>query len=633
MLLTRFWSVLLVVAAVAGVALALAAARIIDENSEEQVHEQLRRDRFELEATLKLLARSQIDAIAPIAAHGEVRRDLREASGRGGDEIEPALSQRLQARLGELNRQLGQMSGDLLIAVDAQGIIAAQVGGVAPPRGAGLGAFPLVRRALDGYVRDDTWVFHDQVYRMAARPVIEGGQYVGAIIHGKRIDSDFAQLLVRTYLRGASIGFFRRNRMFASAMADASDLPDGTVAPRQDDMSGPLDEALRNPALAEGERSDPLPLATGGFAIYALLVGSASHAQVGYVIARPVRRLGSPLAIFSRPSAQDWQELPWIPIGGVAVVALLIAMLLIWLERDRPLARFRRATEQLAKREIDKLMPTDFSGPLRTASVHVNEAIAKIQESALATTKRKPANLDEILGPVPGPQAAPAFFAFAGAPSAPAPEAVPPPPAAPEAGKPPPPPPKQGGPLPAGAKPAPPPPKPPPVVAPGQGATPVLASPEPAPKAGSAAVPAAARPAPSLGSTLVGLGQAGGSPGGAPRKPEGVVPPVASGSFDDEDDGETMVARVPEELLAKAAGASKESEAELEAHFREVYEQFVATKKQCGEPTENLTYEKFAVTLRKNREQILKRHDASKVRFTVYVKDGKAALKATPIRD
>ena len=89
-----------------------------------------------------------------------------------------------------------------------------------------------------------------------------------------------------------------------------------------------------------------------------------------------------------------------------------------------------------------------------------------------------------------------------------------------------------------------------------------------------------------------------------------------------------MVARVPQELLDQSASSASEEE----KHFREVFEQFVAMKKKCGEPTAGLTFEKFAVTLRKNRDQIVQRHGASKVRFTVYEKNGKAALKATPIK-
>jgi hypothetical protein len=106
--------------------------------------------------------------------------------------------------------------------------------------------------------------------------------------------------------------------------------------------------------------------------------------------------------------------------------------------------------------------------------------------------------------------------------------------------------------------------------------------------------------------------------------------PVAPPSNDgDDEDGATMVAKVPDELLKRAGS----EEAEQEAHFREVFEQFLATKKQCGEPVAGLTYDKFVVTLRKNKEQIVQKHGAAKVRFTVYVKEGKAALKATPIKE
>lgn len=638
MILSRVWYLLLAIAAVMGLAFAMVSVRLLDERSEEAVRDGLRRDRFELEAILKLDARARIDAIAPLAAHGDVRSALREATGRReGAAIESATVQRLTTRLGELNRQLEGMSGDLVIATDARGIIVAQLGGPTVPAGAGVGAFPLVRRALDGYVRDDVWIFNGEVYRMAARPVIDGGQYVGAIVHGKRVDAQFAQLL-STRLVGASVAFFRGEEVFASAMASAEAIPPGTSAPRQDDMAAPLAEVLQSEQLAAGERTDPTSLPTGGLAVYSLVVGSAGLAQVGYAIARPLPSTTSPLAIFSLPSAQDWTELLTSPIGmgviGIGLVLFLIGLLFVWLERDRPLAKFRDATQKLAKREVDKLIPVEFAGALRTAAANVNETLEKVEATAGAQPKRRAADLDEILGPVPEQQSSPAFFGFAGGgggdaadiPPAPpeakpaAVEAKPAAPPAPEA-KAAPPPPKP--PVPA-AGPKPPPPAPP--KAPGQGATPAPAT------------PAAA----ALGSTLLGMPaepmQGGSGPVQAPRKPEPpapVVPPPAASmgpEEEDDEDGATMVARVPQELLAKAAGGG-DSDAEQEAHFKEVFEQFVATKKECGESTAGLTFDKFVVTLRKNRDQILKRHDAAKVRFTVYVKDGKAALKATPIRD
>jgi hypothetical protein len=70
---------------------------------------------------------------------------------------------------------------------------------------------------------------------------------------------------------------------------------------------------------------------------------------------------------------------------------------------------------------------------------------------------------------------------------------------------------------------------------------------------------------------------------------------------------------------------------EEESHFREVFAKFVSLRQQCGEVTSDLTYERFLGTLQKHRDQILQsRPDAKGVRFTVYEKEGRAALKAAP---
>lgn len=73
--------------------------------------------------------------------------------------------------------------------------------------------------------------------------------------------------------------------------------------------------------------------------------------------------------------------------------------------------------------------------------------------------------------------------------------------------------------------------------------------------------------------------------------------------------------------------------ADINPEWRQIFEDFLATKQQCGESITSLTYEKFEVTLRKNQQAIIDRHGVSSVKFSVYVKDGKAALKASPIRE
>jgi hypothetical protein len=114
----------------------------------------------------------------------------------------------------------------------------------------------------------------------------------------------------------------------------------------------------------------------------------------------------------------------------------------------------------------------------------------------------------------------------------------------------------------------------------------------------------------------------------------------------------TVVAAIPQELLRAATRApaprpiatpigvpavsipvpAPQVDPE-EAHFQDIFNQFVATRSQCNEPADGLTYEKFVVKLRKNKEQLVQKYSCKSVRFQVYVKEGKAALKATPIKD
>ena len=66
--------------------------------------------------------------------------------------------------------------------------------------------------------------------------------------------------------------------------------------------------------------------------------------------------------------------------------------------------------------------------------------------------------------------------------------------------------------------------------------------------------------------------------------------------------------------------------------FRKIYEEFYKTKVACGENVDNLTLDRFKATLKKQEEAIKERTKCRRVEFRVYVKDGKAALKASPIK-
>jgi hypothetical protein len=69
-----------------------------------------------------------------------------------------------------------------------------------------------------------------------------------------------------------------------------------------------------------------------------------------------------------------------------------------------------------------------------------------------------------------------------------------------------------------------------------------------------------------------------------------------------------------------------------QSHWQETYDQFCELKLQLGEPADRISFEKFAAKLRKNRTELVAKHNCKGVRFSVYEKDGKAAIKASAIR-
>jgi hypothetical protein len=69
-----------------------------------------------------------------------------------------------------------------------------------------------------------------------------------------------------------------------------------------------------------------------------------------------------------------------------------------------------------------------------------------------------------------------------------------------------------------------------------------------------------------------------------------------------------------------------------DAHIRSVFAEYVAARGRCGESIASLTLEKFRAKLEANKQQLIAKYGCRTARFSVYVKDGKAAIKATPVR-
>jgi len=107
-----------------------------------------------------------------------------------------------------------------------------------------------------------------------------------------------------------------------------------------------------------------------------------------------------------------------------------------------------------------------------------------------------------------------------------------------------------------------------------------------------------------------------------PRLPKPPGPRAGAAALAEVDE-----ASQPAAQLAIGGGSTEESE------WQSVYRDFVDLKRQCGENVEGFSYEKFEGTLRRSRDKLMNQHGAKKVKFSVYVKEGKAALKASPLKD
>lgn len=492
MLLSRFWYVILALLAAAGFTFTFLAYGAFNRKSDAALKDSLIRDRVESELILKIDARSRLDAIAPIALDGDVRKALSEASAK--DEVR--IDAELGKRLARLNKQLKGQEADYFYAVDAQGRIVGQVGGQALPDGAGLGALPAVARALAGYVRDDTWVLDGELVRVAARPVINNGRYVGALVHAKKFDETFAQKLSDA-LSGATVAFFIGEKLLAGHMPDV----EGSLRP-QTVLEG-LAGASRSESFKESGVSEPVAATDDGLALYSDMVGSASSAGAVYAIARPRVVLG-PWDVFSQVRTDDKLGSIWILIIGGAILAALIGLLALWIERDRPLGRLLKSIGTI--RGMDRLTVGSFGGKYRKVATAINDAVDRIASEGGAALPRKAKDLDKLLDGADGPKTGPAF-GFAAS---------------------------------------------------------------------------------------------------------------------DEANG----ARKSEVETAKTPGVSNGDD----AHFRQTFDAFVAEKQRCGEDISKLTFDRFARSLEKNRHQIMSMPGVKGVRFTVYEKNGKAAIKANPVR-
>ena len=543
-MITRFWILLLAVLLGIASSVAWMTRSSATRQASFALSDSLQRDRIEMELWLKLDARMRLDAIAPIAAQPQVIRALR-ASASNRRELDKATSEKLATSLRKLNKQLQELEGEVLFVVDANGKRVADIDSK-KSKSHSFGRVPLVADAIRGYQRDGVWTLDGVPYRMAARPVIDSGQYVGALVHGTRFDATLARRLADR-LGGVTVSFFVDDETKATGSSDGANL-------QADAINVGLKTALENETLAQGRPTTPIAV-PGGSALYSLLAGTGTNTKIGYAIGRnaPTKHEG----LFGNPTQQDVASIDWLPIAGIPFLLGIAGLLLMYFERDRPLRALLTGTEAIRQGAAPTLPLKGLRGKHKRLANGINALASGDNKNDGASA----AELNEILRVTrENSDDVKPYVDFVEENQ-------------PSAGR----------------------------------ITPLKPGPMPA----RAVTPVAPPPPPSL------------------AEPKSAA--ASHALFDNDEDEATMIAEIPQELIDAAnaqlaASREKKATSEEEQHFREMFEQFVATQKECGE--EEIPFAKFASKLRATRDQILKNHDATGVRFTVYVKDSKAALKA-----
>jgi hypothetical protein len=597
MFLSKIWFILIALVCAIAATFALIAPRPFERKLGALEGQRLDRAQYAAEQMFKVDAHKWIDHVGKLGRDAILAESL-DAASRGSGESQ-VIHRTIQDRFRTLIPDLASGGIDSIVAIDTKGRVIARVGEQEKEFGDFIGGAEIIADALRGYLSDDVWGVNGRLQRLAAAPVLSKNRdrIVGAVY----VSAETGPALVERLKKNldVDIALLLRGKVIASSRGPAE--------------LDALPEMLTRHAkeIETAKRTQPMPMTIGKeelIVVAAPFPGQAGEQQAYYALIGQHPAQSNLAALFANTTSDDlkWGHFPWLQLGCAVIAMIVIGLFLQRLEVEAPLRRLRRELQKLASGDIHKIQDTSYGGNVGGLARDINAAIERFTHAPTQRSDIAGKDLNAILGPSGGstfdlPAADSAF----GSPPPPA-FAPPPPPAFASPAPPPPPPSFSAPPIPSFA--------PPP--------TPSFAPPQPfnaaslgfgggggggasaASEANDLPLPGATKPAPSWGQSLPN------SAFDEPTRQENVNP----------DHDATRV--VP-----------YDADEEEEAHFRHIFDDFIAKKRDCGESTAGLTRDKFLQKLRDNKASLVSKHNCRTVRFSVYVKDGKAALKATPIRE
>jgi Double sensory domain of two-component sensor kinase len=613
MFLSKIWFILVGLLAGAAVTAAFVAPRPADRHIEQLEGQRLDRAQYAAEQMLKNDARRWIDYVAKLGRDAHLTEAL-DASSRGAGEPR-ALHETVRSRLRALVPDRAAIGVESLIAVDNKGRVVARVGDDEGEYGESIAGAEVVSDALRGYLSDDVWGAAGRLRRVGAAPVTSKSRdrIVGAVVVAVDTGKRLAEMWKRNL--NVDVAIVLGKNVVSSTLAEA--------------LLGQLPELIDQHAneIANHKRTRALSLDMGNkrmLLVAAPFVGEASEQRAYYVLLNEKSPKSDPWVLLSNASSDDlrWTgDFPWVRLALGILAMIGIGLFLQRIEVEGPIRRLRSEVHSLARNEIQKIDDTRYGGKLGGVARDINATVERFTHAPPPKSETAKKDIAAILdrgGSADGKS----FDVSRGKPAPPAP---PPNPASVAASL-------------FGA------PKLPPPV--GGAAAPIAVPAVPAPGRQAAAAPAGSLARPVSLPTLPSPLETTSFPSGefAAVSPSSIIetqdfpslrkdltpPPVPVSAAFAAPVAATFAPPPPPAPAAQVA-ASRPRDAEME-HFQQVFEEYLALRAKCGEPTASVAADKFFAKLQSNRDQLIAKYSCRTARFSVYVKDGKAAIKATPVR-
>jgi hypothetical protein len=572
MFLSKIWFILIGLLAGFALLIAFVAPRPADRRIEQMEGQRLDRAQYTAEQVLKNDARRWIDYVAKLGRDANLVDSLDSAS-RGAGELR-VLHETIRNRLRQLVPDRSGIGVESIIAVDKNGRVIARVGDDEGEYGESIAGAEVVADALRGYMSDDVWGSNNRLRRIGAAPVYSKARdrIVGALV----VSVETAKRLTDVWKANldVDVAIVLRKEVLASTLPEA--------------LLGELPKVIEEHAteIDTHKRTRALTLQMGNqsmLAVAASFAGEASMQRAYYVLLVQKTPISDPWALLSSTTAEDlsWSKFPWISLPLAILVVLGIGLLLQRLEVEMPLHRLRREIQRLARLEVVKLDDTKFGGELGGIARDVNAAIEHFTHAVPAKSETEKKDIRAILDPQT-PMVDRKSFEL---------------PTLKEI-----------------SKPAPPPPS---AVAASLFGSPRASVPPPVSATNENNQKPITLP-PLVASSL------------KTDTPQVVTPPVFSPPMP-----RPPLPVTPTPMAStKNIPTSHETEEEAnDDYFMQVFEEYRMTREKCGESNAGLTLEKFRAKLVNNRQQIMSKYNCRSATFTVYVKDGKAAIRAMPVRD